>query len=74
MKTKYPSVKEFMNDVNSGVVDGSKLSIILDNACTYFYIIDENEDVEIKIKETNGYHDALLLYCLLFPDADVEWC
>ena len=73
---EYKTIKDFYEAVKSGVIDESKLEIVLDNDCTYFYCGPPSHDANDKIRvlEANGYYDIIKLYPLLFPKAKVEWC
>lgn len=70
------TIKELYDAVKSGEICEKDLFIQLDNDCTGFWIKQykhDEDDLEIKVKETNGYVDIEPLYKLLFPGAKVEW-
>ena len=73
---EYNTIKEFYNAVKAGIIDESKLEIVLDNDCTSFYTGPTSDDTtdEIRVIEANGCYDVEKLYPLLFPKAQVEWC
>ncbi len=65
------NIKELYEKVKAGEIDESKLTIIMDNDNTGFYVGDEKA---IEDFSGNGYCDIEDLYPLLFPKATVEWC
>lgn len=77
---KLKTIKELYEKVKSGEIDESKLKIVLDDDCTFFYVgpseDDKGEEIdnEIVIEEANGFYDIDKLYSLLFPKSDVNWC
>ena len=79
MKTlELKTIEELAAKVKSNEIDGSKLTITLDNDDISFYVGDEEKDpdnfIEVIVEEAKGYPDILPLYKLVFPDAIVEWC
>jgi len=71
---KYKTIKDLYEAVEAGVIDESKLNIILDNDNTEFYIRSDDDKFAAEICEGNGEYDVEELYRLLFPNAIVEWC
>ena len=77
---KYKTIKELHNAVKSGKIDEERLTIVLDNDCTNFYVGPDCDpegdelDNEIIVEEAYGYSDIEKLYPLLFPKANVQWC
>jgi len=70
---KYESLKNLFDDVKKGKIDETKLTVILDNDCTNIYLDDGSEN-GFEIFEGNGYFDIEILYPILFPKSNVEWC
>lgn len=72
---KFKTISDLHKAVKSGLVDESKLQIVLDNDSTGFYISNGKSDTKITVQNANGYNDILELYTLLFPNAaEIDWC
>ena len=73
-KVKYRTIEELYDACKTGDVDESKLSIILDNDYTGFYIRSDDGDEEDTVCNGNGDYDVMQMYILLFPKAMVDRC
>lgn len=76
MKTNYKTLKELREAIDSDVIDGPKLQIILDNDETLYYYDDGSEEgIKITVESAgNGYYDYAELYELFFPSSEVNEC
>jgi hypothetical protein len=75
MSIVFKTIAAFYEAVKTGIVDESKLDIILDNDHTDFYVEKGPRGmyVKINVQGTDGYNDIDKLYSLLFPKARVDW-
>lgn len=71
---KYKTIKELYEASKNGDIDESKLSIILDNDYTGFYIRSDDGGDDDMICDGNGDYDVTEVYRLLFPKAIVDRC
>lgn len=68
---KYKTITELYKAVQSGEIDESELTIVLDNDWTGWYLSEYDGDEDNSIGDGDGYDDYRELYELLFPKAEV---
>lgn len=68
---KYKTITELYKAVQSGEIDESELTIVLDNDCTGWYIGEDDGENDNSVGDGNGYDDYRELYELLFPKAEI---
>lgn len=71
MKPKYKTIAELYKAVQSGEIDESELTIVLDNDWTGWYLGQDNGEDDNSVGNGHGYDDYRELYELLFPKAEV---
>lgn len=68
---KYKTLSALYKDVQSGKIDESELTIVLDNDWTGWYLGEDDGENDNSVGDGEGYYDVRELYELLFPKAEV---